>query len=211
MTTEQQKPGALPRKPPVRMADEGMGTETPVAAADVAAEVRALREDNAALREDMKMLMELVKASTTPVAVEMADKPPVKMSEGEEMTKNDRIAELEAELASLRMENEATAEVAALEDEYVVAEPLAMRDVYVKGGKAAFEAAKRCLPKRGATPAVGITAPAAKPRTALAGGAKPAMQMGDRAHADAIKAYQTEHNVSYEAARVAIHKQYFAN
>ena len=206
-------PGAVPRKPPVRLADDGGAptNDAPPATADVAAEVRTLREDVTALVEMVKAMVETMKAKAEVAApaVEMKDK--MAMSEDEEEAKNARIAELEAELASLRMEREADTEVAALEDEYVVAEPMAMRDVYVKGGKAAFEAAKRCLPKRGAAPGVGATAPVAKPRAAVAGGPKPAMQMGDRAHADAIRAYEAEHKVSYEAARLAIHKQYFAN
>lgn len=210
-------PGAVPRKPPVRLADDGGAPtgDAPPATADLAAEVRTMREEFGVLTEALKALIETMKAKAEVVdPAAMADKPPAKMSEDEEMAKNARIAELEAELASLRMEREADTEVAALEDEYVVAEPMAMRDVYIKGGKAAFDAAKRCLPKRGAAPAVGATAPAQKPRAAVAGGAKPALQMSDRgsrAHADAIRAYEAEHKVSYEAARVAIEKQYFAN
>lgn len=210
-------PGAVPRKPPVRLADDGGSptNDAPPATADLAAEVRTLREDVAALVEMVKAMVETMKAKAEVVdPAAMADKPPIKMSEGEEETKNARIAELEAELASLRMDREAETEVAALEDEYVVAEPMAMRDVYVKGGKAAFDAAKRCLPKRNAAPAVGAARPETKDRKAVAGGAKPALQMSDRgspAHADAIRAYEAEHKVSYEAARVAIEKQYFAN
>lgn len=207
-------PGAVPRKPPVRMADDGGAptNDAPPASADVAAEVRTLREDVATLSESVKMLVEMMKAkaeAVTPAVVEMKDK--MTMSEDEEMAKNARIAELEAELASLRMEREADDEIAALGDEYVVAEPMAMRDVYLKGGKAAFDAAKRCLPKRGAAPAVGTTAPAQKPRAAVGGGALPPMTLGDEQHAAAIKAYAAENKVSYENARVAIHKQYFAN
>ena len=208
-------PGAVPRKPPVRLADDGgvPTNDAPPAAADLAAEVRTMREEFGVLTEALKAVMEMMKAKAEVVdPAAMADKPPIKMSEDEEEAKNARIAELEAELASLRMEREADTEVAALEDEYVVAEPMAMRDVYVKGGKAAFDAAKRCLPKRGvatASSSVGAARPETKPRTAVGGGALPAMTLGDEQHVAAIRAYQAEHKVSYEAARVAVYNTHF--
>lgn len=204
-------PGALPRKPPVRMADQPMpcADDAPVAAADVAAEVRTLREDVAALGEMVKTLVETMKAKAEVAPVAMGDKP-MQMTEGEEIDKDAIIAELKARLAEMETEREADDEIASLGDEYVVTEPMAMRDVYLKGGKAAFEAAKRCLPKRNATPAAGATAPATKPRAAVGGGALPAMTLGDEQHVAAIRAYQAEHKVSYEAARVAVYNTHFA-